>query len=261
MYKHHREAIQALSDKFYQQDEISGLIIGGSIAHGFATEKSDVDIMLVIPDDLYEARLKAGDLTYWEIESCNYEHGYVDGKYICEGFINKVAEYGSEPAKFAFKDTVVAFSKVEGLQQKIDNASRYPIDQKKDKIGRFYAQLNTWKWYCVEAIKSNNVHLLNHSVSNLVTAGGRLILAYNEVLFPYHKWFRKVIEQLSSKPDNFMEMMEKVYAFKDAASIEGFYQCVNSYQAWETLGDAKLSQFILDSELSWLDGKVAIFDI
>jgi predicted nucleotidyltransferase len=44
--KHHQETIEIITDYFKKEGNIQGLIIGGSIAHGFAAEKSDVDILL-----------------------------------------------------------------------------------------------------------------------------------------------------------------------------------------------------------------------
>lgn len=41
MYKHHIAAIETLTNKLKVRDEVLGVIIGGSIAHGFASEDSD----------------------------------------------------------------------------------------------------------------------------------------------------------------------------------------------------------------------------
>ena len=61
-------------------------------------------------------------------------------------YITKVVEYGSEPARFAFKDAVVIYSKIEGLEQLIQESSRYPVKMKHENIHKFYAQFETSDW-------------------------------------------------------------------------------------------------------------------
>lgn len=67
---------------------------------------------------------------YYEEEVCPWERGYVDGKCISVEFIEKVCELGSEPAKFAFKDAFVTYSKIAGLENLIEKAASYPIRNK-----------------------------------------------------------------------------------------------------------------------------------
>lgn len=46
MYNHHKTAIETITNKLKSRDEILGIIVGGSVAHGFANENSDIDLML-----------------------------------------------------------------------------------------------------------------------------------------------------------------------------------------------------------------------
>lgn len=147
MFKHHQETIDRVVDEFKAADYVLAVVVGGSVAHGFATETSDVDIMLLVDNEEYESRLRTGNLTYFNREICTYEGGYVDGKYITMDFLRQVAEKGSEPARFAFKDAFVAFSRVEGLEDLLATASRYPVEYKSDRIRKLYAQFEAWKWF------------------------------------------------------------------------------------------------------------------
>ena len=54
MYQHHREAIEKITEKLRNRKEVQGVIVGGSVAHGFATESSDIDLMIVLSDVDYE---------------------------------------------------------------------------------------------------------------------------------------------------------------------------------------------------------------
>ena len=123
MYKHHITAIETITNKLKARDEVLGVIIGGSIAHGFASEDSDVDIMIVLSEEDYKKALKENTVFYYEKESCDYEGGYVDGKCTSIDYIKKVAEFGSEPARFAFQGAFVSYSKVNGVEQLIADDS------------------------------------------------------------------------------------------------------------------------------------------
>lgn len=48
MFQHHKKAIEDITNKLKVKEEILGIIAGGSVAHGFANEKSDIDIMIVL---------------------------------------------------------------------------------------------------------------------------------------------------------------------------------------------------------------------
>lgn len=261
MYLHQEETIKNITEKLKKRDDVLGLLVAGSIAHGFATETSDVDIMILISDENYNLRLQSGEMTYYETESSTYKDGYVDGKYICMDFMKKVAEYGSEPARFAFEGSRLIFSKIDGVKDLIDRIVRYPVEKKTENIKRFRAQLEAWKWYYNEAIKHNNEYLLTIAISNLVLFGGRILLAYNETLYPYHKWFLKVLEGTKNKPDNTMKLIEDIYDSKDGMSVEAFCNSITNFVHFEADGFNWPNQFAVDTELAWMNGLVPVSDI
>jgi predicted nucleotidyltransferase len=222
MYKHHEDSIHNILKILKSEEEVLGILLSGSIAHGFDTPVSDIDIMIIISEENYRKRAEEGKLTYYEKESCTYEEGYVDGKYISISFMEKVALIGSEPAKFAFDGAVILYSKIEGLEELLQKITKYPIEKKEENIKRFYAQFEAYKWYCNEAIKHENDYLLMHSISNMVLFGGRLILADNEVLYPYHKWFLKVLDNIENKPKDMMKIISNYYPKKTWKVLKNF---------------------------------------
>ncbi|MCT4542425.1 MAG: nucleotidyltransferase domain-containing protein [Vallitalea sp.] len=167
-----KDSIHNILKILKSEEEVLGILLSGSIAHGFDTPVSDIDIMIIISEENYRKRAEEGKLTYYEKESCTYEEGYVDGKYISISFMEKVALIGSEPAKFAFDGAVILYSKIEGLEELLQKITKYPIEKKEENIKRFYAQFEAYKWYCNEAIKHENDYLLMHSISNMVLFGG-----------------------------------------------------------------------------------------
>ncbi len=80
------------TDFFRKDEEILAVILAGSIAHGFEREDSDIDVMLIISEENYKKRFTAGDINYYNQELCDFDGGYVDGKYITLDFLRKVSE-------------------------------------------------------------------------------------------------------------------------------------------------------------------------
>jgi hypothetical protein len=56
---------------------VDAVILGGSIAHGFARPDSDIDLLIVVSDREDEARLKDGRLQFFDNQVCTYD-GYAE---------------------------------------------------------------------------------------------------------------------------------------------------------------------------------------
>ena len=117
--------------------------------------------------------------------------------------MRQVAERGSEPARFAFQDARILFSRVAGLEALLRAIARYPAAGKEARMRRFYAQFEAWHWYAHEALRLDNRYLLGAAISKMVLFGGRLILTHNDRLYPYHKWFLKQLEQRTGRAERF----------------------------------------------------------
>lgn len=261
MDPHHSQTIQNVTEYFQRDPEVLALLLSGSIAHGFETSTSDVDIMIFISEENYQKRLQTGQLTFFSTDLSTYEGGYVDGKYISLDFVKQVLEKGSDPARFAFEGAQVLFSRIEGFEEEICRSAEYPIAEKAERIKRFHAQLEAWHWYCGEALKRGNQYLLGTAVSKLILFGGRLILTHNEMLYPYHKWFLKVLEQAKDKPSDLMASIQALTESPTMENIEAFYQTVKTFQPWAENPYGWGAQFMLDSELNWMDGKTPVDDL
>ena len=108
MLDHHRATIDRAVDRLRARDDVLAIIVGGSIAHGFVTATSDVDLLSVVSDADWERRLGDGAVTELDLESPTYDGGYVDAKYTSIGFLRDVATRGNEQACFAFDGVIVA---------------------------------------------------------------------------------------------------------------------------------------------------------
>ena len=261
MYKHHEESINNVVEYFQNDPEVDALILGGSLAHGFASPISDVDVMIVVSDHNYAKRLGEGRLQFFTRDLCTYAEGYVDGKYLGISYLMQVAEKGSEPARYAFQDAQVLFSRFAPIEEKIRSITRYPVEQKAEHIQRFYAQFEAWNWYVGEALKSGNRYLLGLSISKLVLFGGRLILAHNELLYPYHKWFLRVLEGAREAPPGLFPCIEALYQTPSVENATLFYEMIKGFREWAALDNGWPVQFMLDSELNWQTGAIPIDDL
>ncbi len=261
MYAHHAESITRMVDYFRTVPEVEALILGGSIAHGFASPDSDIDVMIVVSDREHEQRLAHGHLQFFDNQLCTYDGGYVDGKYLGYGSLSKLAESGSEPARFAFVDAQVLLSRIDRLEEILQAITRYPVERKSERVRRFYAQFEAWNWYANEGLRLNDRYLLGVSVAKLVLFGGRLILAHNEMLYPYHKWFLTVLERAPDKPGDLLACIASLHRQPSAETVRAFYEMVVNFRVWEVPDVGWPNQFMLDSELSWLSGATAIDDV
>jgi hypothetical protein len=185
----------------------------------------------------------------------------VDGKYLSLNFVKQVLEKGSDPARFAFEGSQVLISRVNDFAEDVCRIAEYPIAEKAERIKRFYAQFEAWHWYCGEALAKGNQYLLGTSVSKLVLFGGRLILTHNEMLYPYHKWFLKVLDGAREQPSNLMACIQSLIQAPITENVEAFYQKVKAFQPWSDNPYHWPVQFLLDSELNWMDGRTPVDDL
>ncbi len=85
---------------------------------------------------------------------------------------------------------------------------------------RFYAQFETWHWYAHEGRKWNDRHLLGIATAKMVLFGGRLILAHNEIFYPYHKWFLRLLERAPDKPPDLLARIAAVHHLAECPQRE-----------------------------------------
>ncbi len=261
MYEHHETSILNVVNHFKQNPAVETLLLAGSLAHGFGEAASDVDILIVLSEPAYRERLTYGQMQFFSQELCTYPEGYVDGKYISRAYLNQVAEKGSDPARFAFEGAQVLFSKDPTIQNTLAAIVRYPLEEKAARMKRFYAQFEAWYWYSGEAFKRNNPYLLGMALNKVVLFGGRLILTHNEQLYPYHKWFLKVLEQAPEKPESLMAQITTLYQIPSRENLQKFYETVKGFRDWGLLEAGWSGQFMIDSELNWLTGTTPVDDL
>lgn len=263
MFPHHTESIEVIKNHFSADPKVQALILTGSIAHGFQSAESDFDALIVLSEDDYQQHVDVGNMTVVLHDVTTYPGGYLDGKYTSLSFIKQVAEMGSEPARWAFDGAQVLFNRNEGpaLEEAIRAAPVYPAAEERERQRWFRAQLEIWAWYTTEAIKKKNKYLLHTAVGKLILFGGRLILSHNELLYPYHKWFLRVLDSAPQKPEGLMACIDDLASDPTLDKVQAFAGLIKEFQDWPTGPHRFGAIFMEDSELNWLHIKTPVEDI
>jgi len=257
---HHQRGIDKLTAEYQTDPRFQALIIGGSVAKGCARDDSDVDFMIVATDQEYQERQASGNFFINRQDLTDYPGGFVDGKIIDMGYLKKVAEKGNEPTRAAFDGVIVAFSQVDGLHQLIKEITVYPENVRTEKMRKFYSMAFIQHWLMGEAQRHNNPYTLNRAATQLCLFCGRLILAYNRVFFPYHKWLYHYLEKCPQKPQDLVELMNTVLSQPNAENAEALFNSVKNFQDWGVTDLEAFGWFMEDVELAWVDGKPSLED-
>lgn len=261
MEKHHLDSIEKYLEICKQDRTILAAVLGGSIAHGFEQPDSDIDILLIVEPDEYLKRKKENKTAFSIRDICNYENGYIDCKVTDIDFVKKVAENGSDAARFAFTDGKILFSRIEGLEDLLKKVAVYPKDKVGDRRKRFASQLLAWKWYYSEAVKKQNKYLVYLSVQKLVLFACRIILNENELLYPYHKWMLKVIETAVKKPENFLVKIKDVLESPSTDKVNELCEVIMNFIDFNEGSVDWPNYFLKDSEQNWLEHEPPIDDL
>lgn len=262
LYPHHWQTVERLKEQFINDDRYLALIIGGSLTKGQGREDSDVDIVQVVTDEEYAKRAPIQDLHVLSWDFTDYEGGYVDGKIINRQFLLDVAERGSEPARWAYKNAIIAYSHMPDLEDLLQKITVYPEHERERKIRSFYCQAYLNYWMSKEALEkfADNAYLVQQRVQEYLFYGARMILAYNRVLYPYHKWLMAELESAPEKPENFVALFNDTLTAPTVDKIEAYWGALNEFHDWNIDPHEAVTQFMIDAEWDWRDGKPALRD-
>jgi len=264
MLEHHKRTIENLIKAFENDQRFPAVIIYGSVAKGRGSQDADIDIYLVATDEEFEKRKSEKDYRYI-IDSqdiCVSPCKYVDGKIANLDFLLDAARRGSEPLRASFLGAFIAYSRIAGLEGVLKQIPVYPENERIEKMRSFYSLVVTYNWYINEAQKRHDRYLLIRSAAELVLLGGRLILAYNKVLYPYHKWFIDELKNAPKKPDNLVELAEKLLEYPCGENGKLFFDCIMNFTQWEKIIGSldPFNRFIDDVEWNWRSVKPPVQD-
>ena len=258
--KHHQRAIDRLADSYRDDPRFLGLIIGGSVAKGYARDDSDVDFLIIATDAAFEECLRRRDLFINRRDLCDYDGGFVDGKIINLAFLEDVAEKGNEPSRAAFEGAFAAYSHVPNLDELLQRIPVYPEAGHDERVKAFYSMAFIQHWLFHEAERHGNRYTLTRAASQLALFAGRLILAHNRRLFPYHKWLPRTLESVSERPANLMASFNALIEDPRGEHATALFELIRNFQDWGVSDLEAYTWFMTDIEWSWMGGTTPIED-
>jgi hypothetical protein len=260
MREHHRKACERLVAEFEGDSAFRAVILSGSVARGWEREDSDIDLILIVTDEEYARRRAADDIHYVNLEACDYEGGYAEGKIVPLAFLEEAADHGSEPARAAFSGNRILHSRIPGLEALLERITAYPEEERIPKIQSFYAHFLIYYWYLGEAFRWEDRYLMTHATASFALFGGRLILAHNRILYPYHKWFMHELRRAPERPEDLIERIDALLERPCKENADALLGCVVNFRDWEKPSTDVATRFTEDSEWNWRDGPAPIGD-
>jgi predicted nucleotidyltransferase len=261
MESHHSKAIADFLALYSNKDEFVSILLVGSLAHGYAKPNSDIDIILVATEEAYQLRQKDKKLAFslWDI--CTYPGGYIDCKVVSLAALKQIAEKGSDPARYAFKDAKILSCRTNSLEPLLRQVTRYPVEQKAHREHRFVCQVLAWKWYLSQAEEKEDPYLLHLSTQKLALFASRVVLNQNEALYPYHKWLLEETKKVPKKPKDFNELLESLLLTPSFETAQKLTDGLLSFVGLKERDVDWPNQFMVDSEMNWLYHEAPVDDL
>jgi predicted nucleotidyltransferase len=261
MERHHAQAVEAFVASYAARDEFVALLLVGSLAHGFATPASDVDVILVATEEEYRRREREQRIAFVEHDLCRYPGGYVDVKVTSRSLLHRVAERGSDAARYAYRDATILASREPDLGDLLAVVARFPIEQKVLRERRFLCQVHAWTWYMGQAESHRDPYLTAVATQKLALFACRVVLNRNEALFPYHKWLLRETARVPAQPEGFASCLRELLDRPSLAAAQRLHDAVFAFVGEAGRGLDWPGQFVADSELNWLHHEAPIDDL
>jgi len=192
---------------------------------------------------------------------CIYENGYIDCKVLDLEFLKKVSERGSDPARYAFKDSTILFSKIDNLPGLLEQIISFPKEKIDERRKRFTSQILAWKWFYSEGVKKNNKYLLFLSIHKIVLFACRIVLNEDQLLYPFHKWMLEEVKRVERKPDNFMKEINELFEKHSLEKVNEFCLKILDYIGFNEQTVDWPNYFLKDSEQNWIEHDPPIDDV
>jgi predicted nucleotidyltransferase len=258
---HHQESIEKFLEIYKKDPSVLAILLGGSIAHGFARPGSDIDLLLIVSQEEFQKRKASNELAFCLRDICTYENGYIDCKIADLDFLSKVSEYGSDAAKYAFKDNKILFSRYENLNNLLSKISAFPKEKINERRKRFASQLLAWKWFYSEGVKKKNNYLIFLALQKIVLFSSRIILNENELLYPFHKWVLEEVKLAALKPKGIIKRIEELFEIHSIEKVNEFCKEILDFINFNEKTVDWPNYFLNDSEQNWIEHEPPIDDL
>jgi len=258
MRDHHARAIEKTVDRLRSEvPRLLAVILGGSIAKGIERDDSDVDLIVVLPDDDYATRLAENRVSFLWHDVCDYENGYAEGRFVSRSYIQEAAQRGSQPTRHAFTGATALYCTDSEIETWLPRIPVYPESRHRTNVASFLAQLQLNRgFFWGEGKRRSDRYLQTRAATEIILFGCRLILAHNRILFACQKRLVEQTLDAPERPNNLGEKIDRLLTEMSDEAKEDFCQTIEEFADW---GESDhLSCFLQDVEMSWFNQVHAI---
>jgi hypothetical protein len=125
----------------------------------------------------------------------------------------------------------------------------------------FYSMAFIQRWLVDEAARHGSRYLILRAASQMALFTGRLLLALNRILFPYHKWLRRALEEATDVPPDYFPRLDEMLEHPSPETVRALFDCVRDCRDWGVSDLEACTRFMTDVEWSWIDGVMALEDL
>lgn len=246
MTKEQRETIDVVIDEVQKNKKVISVILCGSLAKGNPRKASDVDIIVIINSDDFDATRSQKNYFWRPSIATPCE---VDGKVFDINFLSYAIEKGNEPIQNTLKYSKLVYCIDNRVKQILDQFKTIEVKNKKENIKRFFALMKSSRYSADDDLA--NIYQFKKSALDTVLYASRLVLTHNDRLFPCEKNMEKEVRNCSKKPEKILENMHKLLNDISIDNLEVFYNEVEDYFQEYIFDDNERKGYVLENENYW----------
>ena len=249
MNRTQEDTIKQLIEYVSQDDSILGLILCGSIARGTETDQSDIDVFVVVTDERFNKERISKNYFWGTNHDLKGFKVYIDGKIVPKSFLMKIWEYGNQSVKSTLYNSRVIYSCDSDIEKLLLNKSYISTQEKNENIRKFYSMMRSSMLSADDDLE--NILFVNKCIFDTVFYACRLVLAYNDILYPCVKNLYKELNNCKKIPNDFILLMNDVMSSYSFDKMVDFYNCVDEYFKQYHFCDELRRGYVLENELFW----------
>jgi predicted nucleotidyltransferase len=257
---HHQAALTEAVDHFRDNPTVLAVIFGGSVSRGQGRPDSDIDLVVVVTAEEVARRTAEHDVEVVRGLAHLYEGGYFDAKIVDLAFLRDVDEHGSEPARWAFSGARLVHGRNPEIADLLERIPVYPEAHRDENVLDFLAQVMLLRWFVGEAEKRHDPYLLSYATSRLALYAGRVFLAWNRMLYPFHKWLLTEVERAPERPVDLPDLIRAAVARPGVETGEALADAVLGYRDWGLDHQHAVARFLRNTEWPWRYGPSPLED-
>ena len=215
------EKIYQILQEYNQNDEVLGAIVIGSLGKGYQTEKSDIDLELIVTDQKFFA-LKGKGEHY--IHTKEYDIIYKSYKEL-----ERCKKSENDKDHWKYKDCPVISDKTGGLDKIVKEIGVYDHSTRINRLKKYYCEFWTEMTAAISCLRSSNMFCGRIHTTQAITAFLSLLYNINSQWAPRLKWTIRELEILEKKPSGLIKKLNSVIEQPTEDKIIELWNNITSY--------------------------------